>query len=127
MATILQSHREHAILESNIRFYALEINFLLKILTREYGIMASKEKIKMLDSFWKEFEKYGIKMCMLSEKIQKKEHGLHVMYAKNPENTPENISREETIMSEFSATVDELKLLKQSLYDYLENLPSNKC
>lgn len=124
MTTILQIHREHSIIESNIKFYSQEINFLLKILTREYAIMANKSKIKILDSFWKEFEKYAIRLNALSNEIKKDEQDFYRMSTNNKEDLEKNTKNEEHYISECSAIIDELKLLKQSLYDYLENMPS---
>jgi hypothetical protein len=125
MTTILQIHQEHSVIESNIKFYSLEINFLLKILTHEYAIMASKDKIKILDTFWKAFEKYSIRLKKLSDEIKKEEQDFLLMYESNNEDTESGKAKEEYIISEFSVIQDELKLLKQSLYDYLENIPSD--
>ncbi len=126
MTTTLEIHREHNILESNIKFYSQEINFLLKTLTKEYAIMASKDKIKTLDAFWKEFEKHASGLQRLSNEIKKDEGEIYSMYTNSTEYIVKNTSREEQLMSEFLIIISELKLLKQSLYDYLENIPTTE-
>lgn len=124
MISIPQIHQEYTLLESEIRFYTLEINFLLKILTREYGIMLDQKKIKALDAFWKEFEKYSGELKQLNEKIREREYNLANLYKDKTGSVLKENQYEAQLSAEFTDIHKKIKILKETLYDYLDN---NHC
>ncbi|HVD98923.1 MAG TPA: hypothetical protein VNB90_12020 [Cytophagaceae bacterium] len=123
MQTTLKATDEYTSFESTIRFYSLEINFLLKTLTKEYGVFSSKEKIKKLDTFWKAFEKFSKRLKDLSD--ERKQAELDQTILELYPNTIQNSSLENSwrkyFMAELSCVLYELQTLKNALYDYLEN------
>jgi hypothetical protein len=121
MENITEFHKKNIELKSNIQFYKQEINFLLKILTKEYTIsITDKEIVKLLDSYWKEFEKYLQKLEGLELNIKYQELEILSFY-KNNGNEPKKEIEEEKIATQYLSIVNSLKTIKESLYNYLES------
>ncbi len=122
MENIDELHRKYVTLESNIQFYKQEINFLLKILTKEYSISITNEKIiKLLDSYWKEFEKHHNELETLEAEIKKEAHEISSLYKNEEHNISQYKFDEKKLFNKYSKIISSLKILKEHLYNYMES------
>lgn len=119
METTIESRKSQSELEADIRFYKQEINFLLKTLTKEYSIcMTHQPSVKLLDSYWKEFEKYKHKLNELELTLQAQKQDL-VLFCKKKLSYDE--TEEKKMMAEFYNIIQSLKKIKTNFYNYLES------
>ncbi len=122
MGNVNVLHRKHVELESNIQFYKQEINFLLKILTKEYSISIAHEKIvKLLDSYWKAFEKYYQELEELEGGIKIEENKILFLCKNEEGQLPLDEIDEEKLLNTYSKIIISLNNLKENLYKYMES------
>lgn len=119
METTIKNPEPQSDLEADIQFYKQEINFLLKTLTKEYSIcMTHQPSVKLLDSYWKEFEKYKHKLTELEHTIHVQKQEL-VLFCKKKLTFSE--AEEKKISAEFHTIIQSLKKIKKNFYNYLES------
>jgi hypothetical protein len=121
MSQLNELHKDHLELESDLLFYKQEISFLLKIIAPEYSKSVSIEKIKLLDSYWKEFEKYYKKLEQLISEIKEHEYNLSLVYRENFKQMLSTKLTETGIVVEYINLRNALRAVKASLYDFLGN------
>jgi hypothetical protein len=108
-------------LESDIQFYTQEINFLLKVLAKEYTIsITHREIVKLLDSYWKELEKNVGKLKSLETEIKKSKVET-IFLCKHEINLLLPRPDEKKIFSEYRSIISSLKNIKRNLYNYMES------
>ncbi len=101
------------LLVSDIKLYKQEIQFLLKIITRQYASSMNRKEIKLLDTYWIEFEECRSKLELMEEELMSPESLSGVLSKNSLDN--------HTISTELQRITVSLKGMKSSLYTYLEN------
>jgi hypothetical protein len=108
-------------LESDIQLYKQEIKFLLKVLAREYTISITHLGIvKLLDAYWKEFEKSIEKLKNLETEIKKSKQET-IFLCKHEINLLLPNLDEKKIFTEYRTIVNSLMNIKKNLYNYIES------
>ena len=119
MEKIAEIHQDHLLIHSDIAFYNTEINFLKKLLSAQYADTTNHEEIRLLDNYWKEFDRIKEDLRMLDHKINANEYNFKQMYLQAVENIYEAYTEEERIVIDFYSTREKLKLLKESFYSFM--------
>ncbi|MFL5730805.1 MAG: hypothetical protein ACJ75J_15055 [Cytophagaceae bacterium] len=116
MKDIKQLHAQHLELYSEIAFLKQEINFFLKLLSKAYSDSIDKRAINVLDGYWKEFERCGEQLALVSERIENCEKHAKSLFAEK------GIARcqddEECTMGLKHISRD-LKIIKESFYAFM--------
>jgi hypothetical protein len=121
METLRELHQEHIYLLSEIKFFQTEVKFLLKLISKEYKNLTEPKKVKLLDSYWKEFEAETQNLKKVEKEIENQEKNFasicqdHVMQANRG-------SRDENgLLREYLNIRERIRLLKESLYAYFSD------
>ncbi|HEY8401463.1 MAG TPA: hypothetical protein VIK89_09390 [Cytophagaceae bacterium] len=124
MKNVVEIHSEHIELLSDIRFYNNEIDFLLRLINGEYKCaFSSREKIKALDAYYIEFEKYKSKLERLGKEIEEHENLLSWFCKEDLVDVEKtHLKDEKEIFNYYYQIIKELKVLKESLYNFISDL-----
>jgi uncharacterized coiled-coil DUF342 family protein len=128
MKTINEIHTNHIEVKSEIAFLRQEINFFKKLLSKSYTSLSDNVKVKILDAYWKEFEKYDAELVQLHSLIDSKEHELAVLFQSDlVDMDPKNFTESEE-MSVYYGILKGVRILKESFYSYMsENSSECNC
>lgn len=126
MKKATELHTDHIDLISEISFLKKEIDFLLKLLRNSYCDSLSNEKLKLLDGYWKGFEKNIQALEVLENCIKSEEKSLADLF-KN-----DLFDREHSYVQpaaqfpvDFYKINREVKTYKESFYELMDNC--NAC
>jgi hypothetical protein len=119
MKNASELHADHTELTSDIVFLKKEIDFLLKLLRNAYSISVNMEKIKLLDAYWKGFEQNIARLEELLGKIKKEENQLAALCQENLIDGEKTYFNEEETVSAFYKLNKEVRVLKESFYEYM--------
>jgi len=122
MKKIAEVHTNHSELVSDINFLTREIMFLLRLLRNAYSTSVQNEEIKMLDAYWKQFEKYKGNLGDLLEKIHSEEIRLKTSFINDGTIL---FNENERFQLNYQTLYKEIRLVKESFYDFIIN--SGKC
>jgi hypothetical protein len=109
-------HAEHNVLSSEIAFLKQEIKFFLKILSKSYSSSGDNKRIKLLDAYWKEFEKYRDLLEEVSTRIKNCEVQIRTSFERNGITKCQD-DAECTLSLE--NVKKNLRVLKESFYDFM--------
>jgi hypothetical protein len=116
MKKMAELHKEHTELSSEIAFLKQEIKFFLKILSKSYTSSSDNGRIKILDAYWKEFEKCRDLLEEVAKRIQNCELQIHTSFERN------GIAKCQDD-AECTLNLDNVKknlrVLKESFYDFM--------
>ncbi len=125
MENIEVIHNHHIEIASQTAFLKNEITFLLKILNNCYSTSINIERTKLLDSYWKRFDRSMIALDNILSRIHKEEKSLSIHYKDIVlDNETLNI-KEEQLTTKFNDTVNELRLVKENFYEFMKGC--NAC
>lgn len=122
MKTINEIHAQHNRLNSEIAFLQQEIKFFIRLLSRSYDDLTEKPKVKILDGYWKEFEKCNDDLKKVTERIRNCEKMAHAKFDKL--GMVKCQEDEECTMS-LSHVNNNLRTLKESFYAFVIDLNSH--
>jgi hypothetical protein len=116
----------HSKLCCEIKFSKQEIRFLLGIITKQYTLPSiSKETVKLLDTYWKEFEQLYLKFELIDQEL-KGSNNDHPLLEENLFLLKKNVCNNNcNLCHKYYNIVDCYNAVKASLYDYLERNISN--
>lgn len=117
MNNLLELHQEHVELTSEVNFLKKEIDFLLKMLRNAYCISSNIEKVKLLDGYWRGFEKNRDRLDELLNKIKKEELNLSRIFQSQLIDEEKTLFKEDSLIASFYKINKEVKTLKESFYD----------
>jgi hypothetical protein len=112
-------------LRSDIVFLKKEISFLLKILGNCYSASIHTEQLKLQDGYWKHFEEQQLHLDSLNATILKEESKLVNLYLEGLIYAETVNSKQEQLETTFSACYNDLKMLKESFYIFMNGC--NAC
>jgi hypothetical protein len=116
MKNIKELHTKHVELNSEIAFLKQEISFFLKLLSKAYNDASQSSRIKILDGYWKEFEKCRDQLEAASRHIENCEKHAKSLYAEK------GITRcqdDEECSMGLNNISRELKVIKESFYSFI--------
>jgi hypothetical protein len=116
MKNIKELHSQHLQLNSEIAFLKQEISFFLKLLSKAYNDTTQSPRIKLLDGYWKEFEKCRDQLESVAQRIENCEKHAKSLYAEK------GITRcqdDEECSMGLNAITKELKVIKESFYNFI--------
>jgi uncharacterized coiled-coil DUF342 family protein len=116
MKDIKQLHTQHLELNSEIAFLKQEIFFFLKLLSKAYSDSTDKRAIKILDGYWKEFERCREQMEAVSERIRNCEKHAKSLFA---EKGIVRCQDDEECTIGLRQISRELKTIKESFYSFM--------
>lgn len=125
METLDTVQQHHTQLSSEAVFLKKEIDFLLKILKNCYSTSVSDERIKLLDSFWKNFDRHLSDLDQLVSHIALQENKYSMRHKNHPVNSIIPDNKEETFKLKMNFIQIEIKLLKESFYEFMHGC--NAC
>jgi hypothetical protein len=111
-----QLHIEHNELSSEIAFLKQEIKFLLKILSKSYSSSTDNRRIKILDAYWKEFEKCIDLLQQVSLRIKNCEVQIRSSFEKDG---VERCQDDAECTLSLENVKKNLRALKESFYDFM--------
>jgi len=118
MKRIEEAHTEHTEIISEINFLKQEISFLLKLLQKAYSSSLYNDDVKILDAYWKEFERDKESLEGLQKKVQYEEQRLAARYRREG---AQLFNENNEYVSIFKKICLDLRLLKESFYDFVES------
>jgi hypothetical protein len=119
MKTLNEIHSQHNTLNSEICFLQQEIKFFIKLLSKSYNDLTEKPKVKILDAYWKEFEKCNDDLKKVAERIKNCEKMAHSKFDKLGMVKCED--DEECTLS-MRTVSNNLRTLKESFYVFVIDL-----
>jgi len=119
MQTLLQLHKTHVDLSSEINFAITELKFLLKLVNKEYSICISNSKVKILDGYYVMFEQEVIKLLNLRDVVNKEEKDLVSLYTETKSDC--YYLSGDSVEEEYRKICSQIKIVKESFYDYILN------
>ena len=126
MRNLAELHSMHTEITSEINFLKTELTFLLKLINKEYSQSVNSHKIKILDSYYVRFEQNIEALVKLNKEIHEEESDLKTLYKSDLIDTEKTEFKDwEKADFEIRRIVDEIKVLKESFYDYMLNKNSN--
>ncbi|MDB5274576.1 MAG: hypothetical protein JWO58_2943 [Chitinophagaceae bacterium] len=118
-------HQHHIEISSHTHFLKKEIDFLLKILKNCYSTSMDMERTKLLDSYWKRFEKSINDLDGVLSRIHKEEKSMAIHYKDLTMDADTLHLKEEQLTTKFNDIATEVKLLKESFYEFMHGC--NAC
>jgi len=122
MKRIAELHAGHIEIISEINFLKQEISFLLKLLRKAYSTTLYQEEVKILDAYWKEFEQDKENLEALQKSVNYEEQRMAAIYRSDRVGV---FKENADYMSTFKKICSDLRLLKESFYDFVES--SERC
>ena len=116
MKKMSEVHSNHTEVISEVNFLKQEVLFLLTLLRKAYAV-ASAEEIKLLDGYWKEFEKCMVELEALLTKIQYEEEELGTRLRSEVSCV---FNENDECQCRFSKIYKEVRLVKESFYDFIK-------
>jgi hypothetical protein len=120
MRTVADQHFDFREIESEIAFMKQEIQFFLKLLSKQYAISINCCKVKLLDGYWKEFEKYKAKLEEVESVVKQNEHSFadaSAVTGSDPDSLW--VADGKNIYQEFYEVIKNIRTLKESFYAYM--------
>jgi len=112
-------------ISSETIFLKKEIEFLLKILRNCYSSSSNLEKIKLLDSYWKGFEKNIAELELVLQNTNQNENSLAYSYQNGMIEYNTYDFTNNPLIKKYKDIEKEVKLLKESFYEYMHGC--NAC
>ena len=116
MKDIKQLHTQHLELNSEIAFLKQEISFFLKLLSKAYSDSINKSSIKILDGYWKEFERCKEQLELVAERIENCEKHARSLFA---EKGVARCQDDEECSIGLRHISKDLKIIKESFYSFI--------
>jgi hypothetical protein len=121
METLSELHQEHTSLMSEIKFFQTEVKFLLKLISKEYKNLTEPKQVKLLDSYWKEFENETQNLKRVEREITDHEKNFCAICQDNLLNLTKTGRDENGLLREYLSIRNRIRLLKESLYAYFSD------
>ena len=126
MRNLAELHSMHTEIVSEIEYLKNELTFLLKLINKEYSQSINSEKIKILDNYYVRFEKNIDDLAKLNKVIREEEKGLKTLYKSDLIDMEETGFKDwENADLEIRRIINEVKVLKESFYDFMLNKNSH--
>ncbi|WMJ73103.1 hypothetical protein RCC89_08010 [Cytophagaceae bacterium ABcell3] len=128
MKNVAEIHVENLELTSESKFLMQEIDFFLKLLKKSYLHTKDRDRIKILDAYWKEFEAYKGILGGLVAKVNTRERDISILLRDDLADIEETKLKEGDENTIFYQVLRGIRVLKESFYTYMsENSEECSC
>ncbi|MFN6943986.1 MAG: hypothetical protein ACK4ND_03495 [Cytophagaceae bacterium] len=126
MKNVAEVHLENLEVNSECKFLTQEIDFFLKLLKKSYSHTRDRDKIKIFDAYWKQFEALQSSLIDLMDKIRAREKDITILLKDDLADVEQTQLKDGEIIKVFYETLKEIRVLKESFFSFMSN-NSEEC